>query len=290
MISSRTRLFALIGDPVSHSLSPVLQNHLFKLFGLDGVYLAFRIDPLSLKDAIQGARAMGVAGLNVTIPHKGAVVPLCDFHSPEVELLGVANTLVFRSGKIHAFTTDHSGFAAALGAHRTRFLGSRVLLFGAGGSARAVVFALARLGIARLTIVNRSRARAEDLALFCRQKLAMPEVLALAPDHPGLWQEVNTASILINSTAAGMHPHTDEAPVSDFEMITPNHFVYDLVYNPATTRLMREAEKRGAAVQGGLEMLIHQGLAALNLWFYSDYRLDETGMDKLKNILMRELK
>ncbi|HNY90371.1 MAG TPA: shikimate dehydrogenase [bacterium] len=289
MISTRTRLFGLIGDPVSHSLSPIMQNHLFKLFGLDGVYLAFRTAGERLAEAISGARALALAGLNVTIPHKSAVVPLCDYRSPEVELLGVANTLVFRDGRIHAFTTDHSGFVDSLGGEKSRFSGSRVLLFGAGGSARAVAFALARLGIARLTIVNRSRTRGEELAEFCSRELAISAVEAISPLDPVLGGKITEAAILINATACGMFPHIEESPLSAFDLIDRRHFIYDLVYNPRETRFMRESGARGAAVQGGLDMLIFQGLAALNHWFYSDYRLDPAEMKKLKSLLNREL-
>ncbi len=289
MISTRTRLFGLIGDPVSHSLSPLMQNHFFKLFGLNGVYLAFRTAGERLCDAISGARALSLAGLNVTIPHKSAVVPLCDYRSPEVELLGVANTLVFRDGRIHAFTTDHSGFTDSLGGEQRRFSGSRVLLFGAGGSARAVAFALARLGIARLTIVNRSRGRGEELAEFCREKLALPAVEAISPLDPVLGGEITGATILINATACGMFPHSEESPLSAFDLINRRHFIYDLVYNPRETRFMREARARGAEVQGGLDMLIFQGIAALNHWFYSDYRLEQAELKKLRSLLNREL-
>jgi len=290
MISTRTRLFGVIGDPVSHSLSPLMHNYFFELFGLDGAYFAFRTEGERLAEAITGARALSLSGLNVTIPHKAAVVPLCDYRSPEVELLGVANTLVFRDDKIHAFTTDHIGFTCSLGEEKDRFSGSRVLLFGAGGSARAVAFALARLGIVHLTIVNRSRERAEALADFCRKQLNLLSVRPLSPLDPALGGEISSAAILINATACGLFPHIDETPLSAFDLIGRRHFVYDLVYNPRLTRFMREAGARGAAVQGGLEMLIFQGLAALNHWFYSDYRLEPAELNKLKSLLNRELR
>jgi shikimate dehydrogenase len=290
MISSRTMLFGVAGDPVSHSLSPILQNYFFKLFGVDGVYLAFHVMPAELPAALLGARAMGLSGLNITIPHKNSAARLSECRSREVDLLGVANTLAIRAGKVHAFTTDHIGFVNSLGSEKERFAGSNVLLFGAGGSARSIAFALSGLGVANLTIANRSHERAADLESFCRTSLHMTAVTAMTFEHPGLWAAIAGSSILINATASGMFPHSDEAPISSFDMISKSHFVYDLVYNPRNTRLMAEAKKRGAAVQGGLEMLVHQGLAALNIWLYADYQLQETELNKLKTLLLRELR
>jgi len=288
-ITSRTRLFAVIGDPVAHSLSPRLQNALFRHFGLGGAYLALRVAPGALADAIVGARALGIAGLNVTIPHKAAVVPWCDARTAEVDLLGVANTLAFREGRIEAYNTDAAGFAASLGAEAGRFRQGKVVLLGAGGAARAVVFALSRLGAAQLTVVNRSLQRAEDLIGFCRDNLGFSDLLAITPDDPRLSETLRGAEIIINATPAGMHPDIDAAPLHDFSMLSRRHLVYDLIYNPLATRFMKEAEARGARILGGLDMLIFQGLAALNIWYGSDFRLEITEVDELRTLLMREL-
>jgi len=288
-ISSRTRLFAVIGDPVAHSLSPLLQNHFFRLFGLDGVYTALHVPPAALAEALAGARALGFAGLNVTIPHKAAVVPHCSRVAPEVERLGVANTLIFREGRIDAATTDAAGFTASLGEQAGRFRGSSVVLFGAGGSARAVAFALAGLGIAHLTIVNRSLPRAEELQRFCRVHLGIPGLRSLAAADPRLSEPVREAQILINATPAGMQPRCDETPLAEPAWIGPQHFVYDLIYTPRRTRLLQEAAARGSAVQGGLDMLIFQGLAALNLWFGAEYRLAPAELSKVRTLLLNEL-
>lgn len=289
-ISSRTRLFAVIGDPIAHSLSPRLQNEFFRRFGLDGAYLALRVPSGALADALAGARALGIAGLNVTIPHKAAVVPFCDVRADEVELLGVANTLAFREGRIEASTTDGAGFTASLGDEADRFSQSRVVLFGAGGSARAVVHAIAALGTSRLTIVNRSLAGAMSLVAFCYEKLGFTDLLAITPEDRRLDQAIREADVLINATPAGMHPHIGAAPLSDFSPISRRHLVCDLIYNPGTTRLMHEAAARGARVLGGLDMLIFQGLAALNIWFDSDYRLEPSELREVRTMLMQELR
>lgn len=290
MPDSRTKVFGVIGDPIIHSLSPVMQNYFMQEFKINGVYCAFRVAAADLEACLKGAQVMNFIGLNVTLPHKSAVVPLAHFQSPEVTLLQVANTLSFKSDGIHAFTTDHYGFLASLGEHRNRFTKAQVLMFGAGGSARSLAFALSQLGIASLVIANRDEAKAMDLAQFCRQRLAMNDTIAIALNHPNINHFIDRATILINATNLGMYPLINESPVSSYSAIGSKHFVYDLIYNPLMTRFMYEAEKRGAKVKNGLEMLIYQGLASLNIWLYENFHLDTDALNKLKNLLYRELK
>ncbi|MBN2356580.1 shikimate dehydrogenase [candidate division KSB1 bacterium] len=290
MLDSRTKIFGIIGDPVVHSLSPVMQNYFMKMFKINGVYCAFRIHSNDLETCLKGAPIMGFVGLNVTLPHKYAAAQTATFSSPEVRLLQVANTLQFKQDGIHAFTTDHYGFIASVGEHRARFSGAQVLMFGAGGSARSVAFALSQLGISALTIANRNESKAVELARFCQQNLAMTNVAAISINHPNLSHFIDQATILINTTSLGMYPIINEAPVALFTSIGKKHFVYDLIYNPLMTRFMYEAEKRGATVKNGLDMLIYQGLASLNIWSYEDFRLDINSFNELKSLLYRELK
>lgn len=289
MINSRTLLFGVIGDPIEHSLSPILQNFMIRQFGLDAAYLAFHVSPDQLPAAIAGARALGAGGLNVTIPHKAAAAALSHWRAPEVEFLGVANTLHFSAGQIKAYNTDGAGFFQSLGSNRSRFQGSRVVLFGAGGAASAICLALAALGTSRLTIVNRSREKATKLAEFCQRFLHVPDVEWLDDQDPGIYTEVADATIVINTTSLGMAPNTVAAPLRRFDMLGNRHFVYDLIYNPRQTRLLEQAEKQGAAVQDGLDMLIFQGLAALNIWHQADYQLDDPALAQLRTLLLRQL-
>ncbi len=275
MINSRTRVFALFGDPVSHSLSPLMQNYFMRRFGVDGIYVAMPVSSNQLQPAIQGAAAMKFAGVNLTTPHKQAVLPLCQQQSPECRLIGAANTLVFRENNIHAYTTDAFGFITSLGEAQARFKDSRVVLWGAGGAARSICLALSQLGVGHLTIVNRTQSRGQELASFCTAHLAFQSVNLLVGDHPLLADTVDAADILINSTSIGLHPQVEAAPFTQSERVGRKHFVYDLIYNPRQTRFLVEAEKRGAVVQNGLDMLIYQGLAALNIWLESDFSLDK---------------
>lgn len=289
MINSRTLLFGVIGDPVVQSLSPVLQNFLIQHFGLNAAYLAFHVSTEQLPAAVAGAQSLGIAGLNVTIPHKVAAAALGQWRTPEVELLGVANTLHFSSGQIKAYTTDGTGFIQSLGSQRARFRNSRVVLFGAGGAARAICLALTALGTSHLTIVNRSRERAQQLADFCQRFLQVPTVEWLGDEADLVSTAVSAATIIINTTSLGMAPLTDAAPLHRFDMLSNLHFVYDLIYNPRQTRLLQQAEKQGAAVQDGLDMLIFQGLAALNIWCQADYQLDQPTLAHLRTLLQRQL-
>lgn len=289
MISSRTRVFAVFGDPVSHSLSPLLQNYFMSRFGVDGIYVAMPVSAGQLQQAILGAAAMKFAGINLTTPHKQTVLPFCQHYAPECRLIGAANTLVFRENNIQAYTTDALGFIASLRDEQSRFKNSRVVLWGAGGAARSICFALSQLGVDHLTLVNRTQSRGQDLASFCTAHLAIKTVDLLVADHPLLADAVDAADILINSTSIGLHPQVEAAPFVQFDRLRRKHFVYDLIYNPRLTRLLFEAEKRGAVVQNGLDMLIYQGLAALNIWLESDFSLDKKMYQELVAKMNAEL-
>jgi len=289
MTDSRTRLFGLIGNSVTHSLSPAMHSYFTKKFKINGVYCAFQVEEGNLAASLTGARALGFAGLNVTTPHKESVVGIANFHSPDVSLLRVANTLSFRQDGVYAYVTDHLGFLQSLAEEVDRFKGAQVLMFGAGGSARSIAFALSQLNIAGLTIVNRDQARAAALVQLCRQKFSLTQTQALPLNLPQIDHYVELASILINTTSIGMFPMLQESPLQRFDGINKRHYVFDVIYNPIQTRLLFEADKRGATVKNGMEMLIFQGLASLNIWLHGDYRLDRSDLQELKNLLYREL-
>lgn len=289
MANSRTKLFGVIGDPVGHSLSPALHNFFLKKFKINAVYLAFRVLPANIAACVQGAWAMSLAGLNVTIPHKEKAAQLAAFKSPEVNLLGVANTLYIREEGVSAFVTDPPGFIESLATEKERFKGSRAILFGAGGSARSVTYAMSKLGIAELTIVNRTWDRALQLTQFCKTNLGFLQVSNIGPEDPTLNDRIQQADILVNTTSIGMAPYTDYSPLNDFSAVAKKHYVYDLIYNPAWTLFLREAEKKGAQVKNGLDMLIYQGLASLRIWMNEKYTLDRNALSELRIHLTTEL-
>ncbi|MBC7099797.1 shikimate dehydrogenase [Candidatus Bipolaricaulota bacterium] len=259
MPDSRTRLLGLIGDPVEHSLSPQLHSFLISQAGLNYCYLAFRVPKGRLPEAISGMRALGIRGLNVTIPHKEAVVSCLDRLSPEAEAVGAVNTIANQDGELVGHNTDIQGFLAPLLARRIRLKGAKAVVIGAGGGAAAVAYGLLWAG-AEVAITSRTLKRALALA---RRLSQFGGVSA----HP--FKELPTllggAELLVNATPVGMHPLSDDMPMSP-ELLREGLLVYDLVYNPCPTKLVREAATRGATAIGGLEMLVWQGAKALELW------------------------
>lgn len=263
MISARTRLYALIGDPVDQSLSPAMHNACFRALRLNSVYLALRVAREGLADAIKGARALGVAGFNITHPHKVEAVPLLDELDPTAKLVGAVNTVKNVGGKLVGYNTDGEGALRALEQEIGKLEGKRVLLLGAGGAARAIAFALARAG-ARLTIANRTPSRAEELVNSIRQALGV-EAERVGLRRRELSPQVNQAEVLINATSVGMRPNLGQTLVTA-NMMHPELVVNDIVYRPLWTRLLREAQRAGARVITGLGMLVHQAALAFEIW------------------------
>lgn len=253
--SATTRVAAVIGDPVRHSLSPVLHNAAFRALGLDWAYLAFEVAEGDVEEAVRGARALGVEGLSVTMPHKESVARAVDRLSPIAERLGAVNTVFRVAGDLVGESTDGQGFLDALRADQGyEPSGRRCLVVGSGGAARAVILALADAGAAEVIVVGRS-----------------PERVARAVDvagpraRPGRAEEVEGADLVVNATPVGMEGHP-AGPALDPALLGPDQVVVDLVYHPVATPLVVEARERGAVAVGGLGMLVHQAGHAFRLW------------------------
>ena len=265
MISGKTKLCGLIGDPVEHTMSPPMHNAAFKETGIDCVYMAFRVKPEDLGKAIAGMKALNIRGLNVTIPHKVAVLPFLDEVDPLAEKIGAVNTIANNDGMLKGYNTDAGGFLQAL-LERGIEPGERnVVILGAGGVSRAVSFVLADRG-ARLVILNRLLELdwARDLASRLSQAFGR-EVGALELNHENLAMVLDKAQILVNATSVGMSPRAEETPV-ERDLLRPDLVVYDVIYNPMKTRLLREAEEAGAQTISGLDMLVWQGALAFEKW------------------------
>ncbi len=251
------QLFGVLGDPVSHSLSPVMHNAAFKALGMDCEYHAFRVSPDNLHNAIHGALALGFGGLNLTIPLKekalGVVEP-----SELAKQIGAVNTVDFKKG-IKGYNTDGIGAKMALAGNGIEIKGKNVLLLGAGGAARAIAFQLAKDG-ASVIIANRTFERAEALASEV-SKVGSAD----ASGFEDLKAHIQECDILINSTSVGMSPGTSETIVTS-DMMHKNLVVFDIVYNPMNTRLLREAKKAGAKAIDGVMMLVYQGAEAFRIW------------------------
>jgi shikimate dehydrogenase len=242
-----------------------MHNAALREMGVDGVYVAFDVASPDLPAAVSGLRALGVGGVNCTIPHKEALLPLLDELSEDAAFIGAANTVVFREGSSIGYNTDAPGFLAALRAEGPDPQGKRVVVLGAGGSARAVVTALAGCG-AEVAIANRTLPRARELADEVNRKAGRGAAEAIPLEGAALEQAVRGAEILVNTTSVGMSPYPDGMPPVPPEAMHPELFVYDLIYNPLETRLLRTAREHGARGAHGAGMLAYQGALALELW------------------------
>ncbi|OGO40796.1 MAG: shikimate dehydrogenase [Chloroflexi bacterium RBG_16_57_9] len=269
----------IMGWPIEHSLSPAMHNAAFAALGLDWVYVPLPVAPDQVREAVQGLRALGFVGASVTIPHKQAVMPWLDEMSAAARAIGAVNTLVVRDGRLLGENTDWLGFLASLREAGVEPAGRRALVLGAGGAARAVVYALASVG-AKVVVVNRTHARAEKLVEELSQ---IPGVKALAGRlHPLAAEGLvpGELDLVVNTTSVGMWPRADESPWPEGVPLPAAAVVCDLVYNPLETQLLKSARSSGCRVIDGLGMLVHQGAAAFELW---------TGVEAPVKVMREEL-
>lgn len=262
-VSGKVKICGIIGDPVEHSMSPAMHNAAFEKTGLDHIYLPFRVRKEDVGKAIDGMRALNIRGLNVTIPHKVAVMRFLDALDPLAQKLGAVNTVVNDNGFLKGYNTDAAGFLQALLDKGIEPRGKNVALLGAGGAARAVSFVLAERGV-DLVILNRTL----NKALECAERVSQTfnrKVRALELTGSNLAAELRKADILVNTTSVGMSPKVDETPVPS-GLLSPRLTVCDIVYNPIRTRLLKEAGAAGAETVDGVDMLVWQGALAFEKW------------------------
>lgn len=264
-ITAKTRICAVIGDPVEHSLSPLIHNAAFEALGLDYAYVAFHVKRGQVGDAIRGARALGLRGLSVTIPHKVDVIPHLDAIDPVAEGVGSVNTVVREDGRLVGHSSDGAGAIRALeeaGAHPA---GRRVLLLGSGGAARAIAFALSTLAPPpRVHVLGIERPELERLALDLRARTRLePSIDDLG--RASLASAMAEAEIVIHATPVGMAPESGESLVPA-DLFRRGQVVFDVVYTPLETRLLREARAAGALAVAGLGMFVHQAAVQFELW------------------------
>ena len=262
-VSGKTKVCGIIGDPIEHTMSPVMHNAAFQKLGLDFVYLPFRVKKEALSGAVDGVRTLNIKGLNVTIPHKVAIIPFLDKLDPLAEKIGAINTIVNDGGVLTGYNTDATGFLQALLDQGVEPEGKTTVILGAGGASRAISFILAERG-AHLVILNRQLARAEDLAQWITQVFEK-DITALTLGEENLAKVLAKADILVNTTSVGMNPDIDKTPVPA-GLLKPGLIVFDIVYNPVQTRLLKEAEAAGAKTINGLDMLVWQGAMAFEKW------------------------
>jgi shikimate dehydrogenase len=262
-ISGKTGVCGVIGDPVEHSLSPVMHNAAFEELNLDFVYLAFRVRREELREAIIGARSLDLQGLNVTMPHKNAVMRYLDEIDSTARSIGAVNTILNDEGRLMGYNTDGIGALKALEENGITPNGKKLLLLGAGGAGKAIAFHAAR-EVEELVILNRTPQKAKKLAEVLRKEFNK-KINGDALSTEIMKEELRDADILVNATSVGMHPDIDQSLVPPSSLRT-DLCVMDIIYTPLETKLAKDAKATGAKVVSGIEMLFYQGAASFEIW------------------------
>ncbi len=262
MITGKTKICGIFGYPIEHSLSPLMHNAAFKALDLDYVYIAVKVAPEDLAAAIKAIRALDLVGVNITIPHKEAVIPLLDELSPEAKAIGAVNTIVNCGGRLIGDNTDGKGFIKSLvEENKIRLQGKKVVLLGAGGAGRSIGVSLLKNKIQVLYLYDVAEQRRNSLAAALKSISSAKQVKAISQNE--LKEAIKDADILINATPVGMKP-TDPCVVEP-ALLTQKLFIYDVVYN-CETALLKAAKRKKIKCANGLGMLVNQGAISFELW------------------------
>ena len=260
-IKGSTNIVGLIGHPVEHSFSPPMHNAAFDALNMDYAYVAFDVNPNDLKSAIEGAESLNIKGFNVTIPHKVDVMQYLDDLDEVARLIGAVNTIDFKNLK--GYNTDGIGAVKAI-EEVTSIKNKNVVVAGAGGASRAISFYIAKYGAESLTILNRNEVKAESLASDVSDSGLIGEVASDSINAIGNYME--GADVLIDTTPLGMHPNISDEPIVKADMMDEDLVVFDAVYNPNETVLIKEAIKANAKPVYGIKMLLYQGAESFKIW------------------------
>ncbi|AGB18884.1 shikimate dehydrogenase [Thermoanaerobacterium thermosaccharolyticum] len=275
-VNAKTDIYGIIGHPIGHSLSPLLHNAAFESINLNSVYISFDVYEENLKDAILGIKALGIKGINVTVPHKENVIKYLDYVSDEAKLIGAVNTIKNNNGILEGYNTDVTGFTESIKEHGMEVEGKNAVILGAGGAARAIAVGLSLTGVRSIIIANRSKERAKNLSDYIKNNL---DINCTDVTYDDL-NELKEIDILINATSVGMSPNINLSPV-DENVVVKAKFVYDIIYNPEKTLFLSYAEKHKIRNLNGFDMLINQANHSFKIW---------TGVNFNKNIILNILK
>lgn len=274
MITGKTKLLGVIGNPIEHSLSPVMHNAAIAKLQLDYVYLPFPIKAEDLPAAITGFAAIDLIGFSVTIPHKQAIIPLLTEVSPIAKAIGAVNTVWRTETGWSGTNTDVEGFLSPLKSYNQNWHQTTALILGYGGAARAVVAGCAQLNCGKIQVVGRDP---QKLKAFQNSWQNSELAVNLSVHH---WQElpdlIGESNLLVNTTPVGMYPHVDRSPIDAelMEKLPKNAIAYDLIYTPNPTKFLQIAKEQGVEAIDGLEMLVQQGAAALQIWLRQQVPVD----------------
>ena len=276
-ITGHTVLTGLLGSPVEHSISPMMHNEAFRQLGLDYAYLAFDVGTDKLETAVEGLRALGVRGFNITMPDKNLMCTLADKLSPASEIGGAVNTIVNDDGVLTGYTTDGIGFMRSVKEEGQDIIGKKMTLLGAGGAAAAIMIQAALDGVAEISIFNIRDdffTRAEGIIEKLRDETECKLNLYDFSDPEVLKREIAESAILVNGTSIGMAPRTERCIISDDSVFREDLFVFDVIYNPEETLFLKKAKAAGCKTANGLNMLLYQGAAYFELWTGQEMPVD----------------
>ncbi|MCI8299739.1 MAG: shikimate dehydrogenase [Lachnospiraceae bacterium] len=276
-ITGTTKLTALLGSPVAHSISPQMHNEAFRQLGLDYVYLAFDVTPDTLKDAVSGLKAAGICGFNLTMPLKVHILPLLDEITPAAKLAGAVNTVMVKDHRLIGHTTDGAGYMRSVSDAGYNIIGRKMTLLGGGGAAAAICVQAALDGVASIDMFKRKNASWDKTMDFCMRTASETGCkirLLDFNDTALLAESIAESAILTNATSLGMAPEMNVSPILDPSILHEDLIVSDIIYNPRETLLMKQAKERGCPCFNGLYMLLYQGAAAFTCWTGAEMPVD----------------
>lgn len=265
-ITGETKVIGIFGYPVSHSLSPLMQNSALEHLGLNYIYLPFEVRPESLESAVNGIKALGISGVNVTVPHKEAVIPFLDEIDESAELIGAVNTILNKNGRLIGYNTDSPGYIRSL--HEDAGFdpkGKTILVIGAGGAARGIIAGLFLSGASEIIITNRTIERAEEIKVNYAERYRRKHIqIKTAPlSYLKDPQILFSVDLIVNTTSMGLE---GGAPYVDFASTSPHVLISDIAYKPPVTQFLKKAQEAGRKTLGGLGMLVYQGAISLEIW------------------------
>jgi shikimate dehydrogenase len=264
MLTSKTKTLCIIGNPIEHSMSVTMHNAAIQKLGLDYLYVAFKVLQNDLLNAINGIKSLNIKGASVTIPHKISVMKYLDKIEPMAKKIGAINTIKNENGILIGRNTDGEGFLNSITESGYNLKNKKIVLFGAGGAARACAFYLAK-EVAEITIINRSNKKMNDLISKLKFYYEIPIKGIDLSKSENIKKEIEDSDMLVNTTPVGMHPDVNESPVKQ-SWLHPNLFVVDIIYSPIQTKLLQEASSIGCDVLSGVDMLVNQGIIAFKWW------------------------
>ena len=281
--------FYVIGDPIDHSLSPLLHRFFLERFNIAGEYQAKRVPVDELNAAIDFFIQQNISGINITTPLKEKIVAFTDDLTPEAEIIGSVNTIKFVNGKLIGHNTDAIGFQQSLLHSGYSLNEKQALVFGAGGAARAIVVGLIRASCQKILIVNRNFDKATELVTWLNNRFSNVHIEALGNEVQLVAAALKNCHLIVNTTTVGMGSLSDQSVLTSAELLHDNIMVYDLIYRPYRTKLIRQAEHKNIPWQNGIDMLIYQGIESLKFWIDRELTLDQTLYLELRHKLRREV-